>query len=321
MKGRATAFVSLLVVVFAFLPTTANAATRSAGMLGPAYRKGVTPPSSQATTADNTALPGNLVYHGGRILPRSTAHAVFWTGGPAFPAGYETGVAQYFADVASDSAVQAVTNVYSVGTQYFDKRKNGTIRNHANYDVVDGGSIDISLPLANGCKVKSSRGFVRCLTDAQVQRIAKAAAGTTRGLNDIYFVFLPQGVDTCAGIFCASNFFCAYHSALLARTGWILYTNQPFADAGGGCDTGESPNADPAVDNVLSVVSHEHNETITDPLGNAWFSRSGDENGDKCNLDFGPLTGPDYNQTIGANHYYLQQEWSNRSRACLQSGT
>jgi hypothetical protein len=38
-------------------------------------------------------------------------------------------------------------------------------------------------------------------------------------------------------------------------------------------------------------VSHEHNEAITDPLGNAWYDLVGYENIDKCAWNFGSQLG------------------------------
>jgi hypothetical protein len=132
------------------------------------------------------------------------------------------------------------------------------------------------------------------------------------------------------------------------------WPNQP-ADYGSGprndeCDTGEHPNGDNtgvtndanAADNVLSVTSHEHNESITDPLANAWWTDNrsskffGYENGDLCawswfyatnvaGTAFGPngttssvgggsmSVGSAWNQTINGHHYFLQGEWSNKS--------
>ncbi len=72
------------------------------------------------------------------------------------------------------------------------------------------------------------------------------------------------------------------------------------------------------------MISHEHNEAITDPQLNAWYDSSGAENGDKCAWTFGTVSGPDgaeYNQTINGHHYWLQQEWSNSNptNACVQT--
>ena len=70
-----------------------------------------------------------LSYGGGPVQITSKTYAIFWDPGkPAlndFPASYDTVIGQYFTDVAADST--GTQNVYSVGTQYFDKNPNGTI--------------------------------------------------------------------------------------------------------------------------------------------------------------------------------------------------
>jgi hypothetical protein len=321
LKARFLSFLVLFASVCAWtLPATAEPS--SVGMLGPAYRDGRTDLSPQ--TADTTARRrGNLIYHGGPILQKSATYAIFWEPpGFPFPAGYESVIQNYFSDLAGDSGLN--TNVNSVGVQYFDKTSAGRIRHHANYDVTDAGSqvVTDSYP-PSGCAVRRRLGYTHCLTDGQIRRKVEGVRRHTH-LHAIFFMFLPPDVDTCfGGTVCASNIFCAYHSAFRSGSSWVLYTNQPFADIPG-CDTLESPNDNPA-DKTLNVVSHEHNETITDPLGNAWFTRSGLENGDKCSFTFGATLGgtPDhdaFNQVIGAHTYYLQEEWSNRSRKCLQRG-
>ena len=88
----------------------------------------------------------------------------------------------------------------------------------------------------------------------------------------------------------------------------------------GACDSGQHPNGDWA-DATLNVASHEHNEAITDPNGNAWYDSGVNENGDKCAWNFGTSLGStgfgQYNQVIGTGKYYLQQEWSNASSSCV----
>ena len=89
-------------------------------------------------------------------------------------------------------------------------------------------------------------------------------------------------------------------------------------------DAGQHPNNDDA-DATINVTSHEHNETITDEQGNAWYDSAGNENGDKCAWNFGPALGStaygQYHQVIGSGKYYLQQEWSNHSSGCVLTGT
>ena len=70
-------------------------------------------------------------------------------------------------------------------------------------------------------------------------------------------------------------------------------------------------------------MSHEHNEAITDPFGNAWLDSSGDEIADICAWNFGtPLgtasNGQPYNQLINGHEYELQQDYSNDGSRCLQ---
>jgi hypothetical protein len=106
----------------------------------------------------------------------------------------------------------------------------------------------------------------------------------------------------------------------------VLYANQPYTQTSpSGCGSGQSPSGDAAADSTINVVSHEHNEAITDALGNAWFDRRGYENGDKCAWNFGVALGSNgngqYNQVINGHDYYLQQEWSNHSSGCVLSGT
>ena len=98
----------------------------------------------------------------------------------------------------------------------------------------------------------------------------------------------------------------------------------PYADTvPSACDAGQHPNNDDA-DATINVTSHEHNETITDEQGSAWYDRSGNENGDKCAWNFGSALGStrtvEYNQVINGHDYYLQQEWSNHSSGCVLTG-
>jgi hypothetical protein len=134
-----------------------------------------------------------------------------------------------------------------------------------------------------------------------------------------YFVFLGNGVSTCMGNSCFVSNFCAYHSSLTdsSNGATVLYANMPYTGHNlTACGSGQSPNGDSAADSTVNVTSHEANETITDPLGNAWFDRTGYEIGDKCAWNFGSTSGS-YNQTINNAHYYLQQEWSNKNSGCV----
>jgi PKD repeat protein len=151
--------------------------------------------------------------------------------------------------------------------------------------------------------------------------------GLPRGLGAEYFIFTPSGVATCfdsTGLDCSAggtNFdYCAYHSSFGSGSSTTLYAVMPYAYVSG-CNSGQSPNGDPA-DSTINVTSHENIETITDPLGNAWFDSSGQEIGDKCAWNFGSALGgspgAEYNEQISSGNYWMQQEWSNATSGCVQ---
>ena len=285
----------------------ASASPRPVGMLGVVPHRG-----ASAAAADTLGRVENLHYHGGKVITSNTVHAVFWG---TFDPSYVAGVDNYFADVAAASG--ATDNVYYVATQYFDKKPRRP-RRYISYTVGQAADIvDTSAFPRSGCPVVGS--YTHCLTDRQIQNELRKVA-FVRGIGHIYFVFLPQGVDTCTGRVCAHNVFCAYHSAFHTRAGWIVYANQPFGNVHG-CETGKSTQPNGAdVDDTLNLVSHEHNESITDPIGTAWFNRFGDEQADICSFAFGSVAANGSNQIINGNPYQLQEEWGNASRRCLQGG-
>jgi hypothetical protein len=60
---------------------------------------------------------------------------------------------------------------------------------------------------------------------------------------------------------------------------------------------------------LASYTSHEVLETITNPLGTAWFDAQGEEIGDKCASTRGCTL-------LGGAPWELQQEWSNAVHGC-----
>jgi hypothetical protein len=260
---------------------------------------------------------GNLTYHGGPVQHTNKVYAIYWVpAGYTVQAGYSSVINQYFTDVAADSG--KTTNVYYTGTQYTDG--SGAVQ----YSSSFGGSYtDTSALPASGC---SDSYTAVCLTDAQLQAEIKkdmTAAGWTTSPTSEFFLFTAKGIGSCSGTSCAFSTYCAYHGWIGSGSSQVMYSNMPYADTvPAACDAGQHPNGNDA-DATLNVTSHEHNETITDMNGNAWYDRAGYENGDKCAWIFGALSGPSgaqYNQTINGHHYFLQEEYSNRDRACVQTG-
>ena len=151
--------------------------------------------------------------------------------------------------------------------------------------------------------------------------------GWPTGTGAEYFVFLANGVSTCADAYdCAFTQFCAYHSSYTLNGSTVLYANMPYTGHNlSACGSGNYTNNDSAADSTINVTSHEANETITDGLGTAWYDAAGYEDGDKCAWTFGAQLGGTYghyyNQSIFGAHYELQEEWSNAHTKCVLQGT
>jgi len=329
-----------IVAAIVVLPSaSAGAAAQAAGARGgsqkphPASRiSGVVPASRTGHAprrADFAATPfagvDNLAYHGGPVMHTNKVYAIYWVpSGYSVSTNYRSLIDRYFADVAAASG--ASSNVYASDTQYWDS-VNGTILYSAGTPDSFGGSVLDTNPLPpDGCVDPYTDV---CLSDAQIQaeiqRVA-AANNWTPSPTTLFALMTADNIGSCiddgsSGV-CSYEYYCAYHSNLGTGNNELLYANIPYADffLGLFCDAGEQPNGDDA-DATINLISHEHNEAITDPLADAWYDSSGAENGDKCAWDFGTPIGStgsgQYNQLINGHPYMLQQEWSNATSACV----
>jgi hypothetical protein len=317
---------SSAVIAYALGPLTVARATTHAKRFA-----GVIPDGPSQSRRTPIARIANLPYSGGPVLHFNRTHLIFWQprgSGLSFEPRYESNIATFLSQVAADS--HKPTNVYGLSGQYTDSG------GPASYDTSYGGAVHATdrLP-GNGC-VEPSRagpGWSRCLNDSQladeIEHVVVHRHLPTRR-RDVYFLVLPAGLGTCESSGpqnCAlggdaDSGFCGYHSS--TPDGRIRYAVVPYNAVRGHCQSGAPrPNASTA-DPSISTVSHEHNEMVTDPLGNAWIDSTGSENGDLCIARYGPDLGGSgdaaWNEVIGGGHYYLQEEWSNQDHGCRPRG-
>jgi hypothetical protein len=245
----------------------------------------------------------------------NNVYVIYWRPvGYSVPSTYQSTVNRFFTDVAHDSALR--TNVYATDTQYYDNTGG-----HVLYSSSFGSTQSVldtdSLP-ANGC---SDRYTSVCLSDSQIQteiRTVMSRQGWTTSSTKLFVMLTAKGIGSCSGSSCAFTQYCAYHG----DASGLYYANMPYADTvPAACDSGQYPNGDPAADSEINILSHEHNETITDEQLNAWYDHRGSEIGDKCAWNFGAAlggaNGTEYNQIINGDDYYMQQEWSNQVSGCV----
>ena len=281
----------------------------------------------------------NMDYNGGPVMPSNTDYMLMWSpqGLGAYPDGFVFGISQYFKDLAHDSGGNQ--NVDSVGPQYNDLT--GAV---ANYDVKFGGVLTDTDPYpASQCPVNSP--VTNCLTDAQIQQeIASyvTAHNLPTDLSHEYFLLTPPNVESCFGNNPATNFdgcsanivplrpfaaYCAYHQNTATPT-MVFYANMPFVADNVHCQDGHYPNGLISDGEINGGLSHEHMESVTDPIPNdAWTNGAGDDHGlevgDQCGRVMGTplgtaLNGSPYNQLINGHPYWYQTEWSNYTHGCVQ---
>jgi hypothetical protein len=157
------------------------------------------------------------VYHGGSVMSGGvTIHTIFWNGGNAgaFPGSPRAGVADYqqaietfFTDVSGASTgtsgqtcTLAACAVFTVLPQYAMGTKVGAITSGSysiSYDQSADSITDSDPYPATDLQCASPNNTpVACITDGQIQtEIDKEAPINERGLHNIWFVFLPPGVD------------------------------------------------------------------------------------------------------------------------------
>jgi hypothetical protein len=329
------------------------------GMIPPAD---VSANISNGAISNSAPTSGKLYYNGGPVMQTSNVYTIYWQPpGYQMPAGYAANINQYFKDLQATSGTNK--DVYDVQTQYTQGSGSSTeyVQNKTTFagTVLDTNPLppldpvncpDTPVAATNG-GVSVPSTTAGCVTDQQLQQeistVVKAKGWPVSNTTE-FFVFTAPNIGTCfpatvgaeeGGVgttvtapLCSFSYFCAYHSAYFDSTvnpnSQIIYSNMPFAAQTNGnpltCDLGSYPNNNPS-DPEISVTSHEHIESITDPFGTGWWDSNnndagaGYEIGDMCAWDFGNLYGPDgaqYSQTINGHHYLMQTEWDNSTTGC-----
>ena len=154
------------------------------------------------------------------------------------------------------------------------------------------------------------------LGDATIQTIVNNAI-TSGGLpydaNGVYFVLTSSDVTESSG-FCTN--YCGWHTSGTPSAGHIRYS---FVGNANRClsscaEQGTvSPNGNPGVDGMVSVIAHELEEATTDPdPRSGWADTRGQENADKCAWTFGhyqyqTANGSWANMHLGSRDFLIQR--------------
>jgi len=232
----------------------------------------------------------NLSYYNGPVLHQAKVLPVFWGSSATWGT---TGAPSALAQTLLNFFAQFGTNAeYNVITQYYDRA--GSVQLTS---LLGRYWIDNSAPPMN-------------VTDAALQgEVIKAIGQVGLDTSTVYEVFLPPTsyasfsvYDSCGG---PNLTFCAYHANFSYAGADVKYASMPYPSCGGCQWSGWM-----AAQNFEHFACHETREAATDPDGNAWFDRQGNEADDKCAWSPSPFL---------VNGYAYQYEWSNVLQGCVQS--
>jgi phosphate-induced protein 1 len=277
------------------------------------------------TTLDIAACKSScstFTFHHGTVIHRLTVYLLFWLpkGYALEPSGnnsrFKHLMEQYFQDVGG-------TPFYNILSQYYDEQ-GGPVRN-----VVTLGDSYIDTqpyPVAGTQSDPLLDGHIVHEID-NVLDLKKGAWITDD--DHMVFVFTGYNVQECSGITSndgctflrnAEADFCAYHSNSFSNG--LIYSYIPVVDGCLDVPSTRSPNNDPIADAVISTVSHEQFEAVTNPTLGGWFDGAAHEGemADKCVRLYGPLGDDGGNVTLANGHrYVVQSEWSLHDQSCVLS--
>lgn len=261
----------------------------------------LSPPAARAQATGNA-----IDYHGGPVMINSHPVHIIWYG-----------------DWSGNSALTLLPQFISGLNQspYFAINSTYTNSSH---------TLNISAGVTLGSQAFDSYSQTRTLSDAGVRNVISSAM--SRGAvpvdaNAVYFVLSSADVNEIGslGEFCVN--FCGFHTHASLFGSDIKYAfvgnaspkciNNPNTDKT--CvlaNFTSSPNDNVGADGMASTIAHELSEAVTDPDLNAWYrGDASHENGDLCNLDYGPTFSAPNNSraniTLGGRNYLIQQNWLN----------
>ena len=222
---------------------------------------------------------------GGAVIPDSTVYAIWWGQASRFPADAMSGMDTFLSGL-DGSRHLAVADQYS--------RQAGATRARFVGHLMETSPSPTHSPSTEEIVAKV------CQVLDEARQVPSPTA--------LYLVFTDG--------FPEQSNFCAWHDGGKCPDGRrirVAYlpnmAKAPQCDAGDlfHCNTFSAPTRA-----LANVTAHEVLEMITDPDGDGWLDRSGEEIADKCAWRFGSCV------TLGSTRWQVQKEWSNADHACVQ---
>jgi hypothetical protein len=245
-----------------------------------------------ALTTGGTRKTTAMNYYGGPLINTPTIY-IIWYGNWNQSNGSD--------NAAGQQLIRDWANSIG-GTPYYQLNESLSVANYP-----------ISGNVAFGGEITDS-GTSTSLSDADIQTIVGRNIGGSKlpyNANGVYFVVTSSNVNENTG-FCTQ--YCGWHTYGNVTAGHVRYA---FVGNANRCLSAcaaqsKSPNNNAGVDGAISVLSHELEETNTDPDISGWLDSRGAENGDKCAWTFGhaqyqTANGSWANMAFGGHDWLIQR--------------
>jgi Phosphate-induced protein 1 conserved region len=309
-------------------------------------------------TGPNTTYP--ISSHGGAVMPSVSQIVVIWYGSWGSSTGTNSSAGQQIirdalygfavdgynnttvATIidANGSTVVAGNYVYSGITSPIGTSNSSVFSSY--YGATTASTANaISSSVITECTQQTSTAYGgMTLSDSSVLALVKAAASGSlacsalpgRDGNAIYLVLSSSDIAESSGFLTR---YCGWHSYTTINSTPVKYGfigNPAKKLSSCSYQTASSPNGNPGVDAMVSVIAHELEETVSDPQLNAWYNAQGSENGDMCAWTFGSsqkqlsstnalISGSYYNVVLptkagAVRPYLLQRALARGNSAC-----
>lgn len=277
-----------------------------------------------STKAPSTGSSGSIApaisYHGGPVMSSLSKVVLIWYGNWNQSNGTDTPSGQQIIrDALYGLSLNYNTNNYSGITTGYQSNLGRYTQKTPGLPV----SQASSSTLVEATVAASSTYGGTTLSDASVLSLVKNYGGAADS-NAIYFVLSSSDISESSGFL---SKYCGWHTYATMGSSKIKYgfVGNPSKQLSACSVQSISPNGNPGVDAMTSVLAHELVETVTDPLLNAWYNSNGAENSDMCAWTFGSRllqssNGAYYNVQLptstGTRNYLLQRQLSASTSKC-----
>jgi len=288
----------------------------------------------------------NILYWSGSVIRDIKTAAIYYGASPVYNNGPQPGTAG--SATADGSLVGHFlrniggTPYWNINSTYFQNQGTNTqyVNNtmqYAGFWAANAGPGNLSAPVSG--EVVTQNRMAALIEEGF------ATGKLTYDPSTVYMIFTGPGVNLGGGFSPDGLAYCAWHSAYRAGDGRIVqYSAMPYdadftpahpSTHGFICvPQNGSPNSDVGADGTVSAMTHEIEETATDPVSlwgkkffYGWYDVGFGENADKCAYTYGPTLTRNssnpanvyfYNMTVGGKRFLVQQNWSNvKVEGCL----